>query len=230
MLSIIAAGALQMAPEARALFRLLAADLPAPTLLFQNETWAFLLLPMAAALAAGILFASTDGTGRVARYASASVIGLVVSANLALFGGLSSFYLPLFRCGSFVDTGYTRLHAAVLLGRDASALRQIAGGAPVNARDDNGSTPLHLAVSSGNLPLAEALLAGGATVNATDVRGGTPLDRAYGNKHARLAALLEGRGGTRSTKESRQLVVERAKTEVQAMATQGIRFGSCGAV
>ena len=296
VLLVIAIVAMRMAPEAQSLFSAFGADLPSPTLLFVQDTWAFFLLPVAAAVAAGVLFAVTDEAGRVARYASAGVIALAVSANLALFGGLGSLYLPLFGCGSFVDTGYTRLHAAAVLGRDASALRQIAGGAPVNARDVNGATPLHLAVSNGNLVLADALLASGADasavtasgstpmhdaalsgrtdiaerlfargarvdastrgggqplhltasrghlamavlllergadVNATDNWGNTPLDRAYENKHARLASLLEERGGIRSTKESRQLVVERAKAQVQAAAPQAIRFGSCGAV
>jgi hypothetical protein len=288
--------AMRMAPEAQSLFSAFGADLPSPTLLFVQDTWAFFLLPVAAALAAGVLFAVTDEAGRVARYASAGVIALAVSANLALFGGLGSLYLPLFRCGSFDDTGYTRLHAAAALGRDASALRQIARGAPVNSRDASGATPLHVAVSNGNLVLVDALLANGADanaatvsgstpmhaaallgrtdiakrllargahvdssarsggqplhhaanrgqlamaillldqgadVNATDKWGSTPLDRAYENKHARLAELLEGRDGIRSTKESRQLVVERANAQVQAAATQTTRFGSCGAV
>ncbi len=265
VLLVIAIGAMRMAREAQSLFASFGADLPTPTLLFLQDTWAFFVLPVAAAVAAGVLFAYADSAARIARYASAIVVGLAASANLALFGGLGSLYLPLFRCGSFefVDNGYTRLHAAAALGREASARRQIGAGASVNARDASGATPLHLAVSGGNLPLVHALLAGGsnakaatiygetpmhaaaalgridiaerllasgATVNATDVRGGTPLDRAYENKHVRLAALLEGHGGFRSTRESRQLAVERAKAQVQAAAPQAIQFGSCGAV
>ena len=55
----------------------------------------------------------------------------------------------------------------------------LAGGADVNARDDEaGSTPLHQAAASGDVTAIRALLAGGADVNARDDAGSTPLHQA----------------------------------------------------
>jgi ankyrin repeat protein len=52
----------------------------------------------------------------------------------------------------------------------------LAGGADVNARDEEGATPLHRAVAAGNKEVIDLLIARGANVNATGGSlGGTPL-------------------------------------------------------
>ena len=70
----------------------------------------------------------------------------------------------------------------------------LAGGANVDARDDDGTTPLHLAATSGDAAAIRALLTGGANVNARDKDGFTPLHGVglSGDDVAAIRALLAG--------------------------------------
>jgi ankyrin repeat protein len=220
LLLVIALGAMQLAPEAQSLFASFGADLPPSTLFFLQDNWVFLLLPALAAATAGVLLLSADTRGKTARFASGCLVALPLLANIALFGALGSLYLPLFKCGSFDDTGYTRLHAAVALGREASVLRQIAGGAPVDARDNSGSTALLLAVTLGHLTMANALLANGADATAS-AYGRTVMHAAAISGRIDIAELLLARGARVDVKDRhfRQPLHDAAYRGHLAMAT-----------
>jgi hypothetical protein len=148
-LLLIAIGAARLAAPATPLFQVFGADLPAPTLLFIQDHWAFYLLPAGAAVAAAVVLFSPDSAGQAARFASGSLIGLLVLGNASLYLGLVSLFLPFFGCGfERPDTGFTRLHAAAMLGRKDSALRHITEGTDVNVEDKQGLRPLDLALDS----------------------------------------------------------------------------------
>lgn len=66
------------------------------------------------------------------------------------------------------------LHDAVLAKDSQSALRLLAEGEDVNARDNLGRTPLLLAVEKGDVNMALALLQAGANINAQAANKDTP--------------------------------------------------------
>lgn len=76
---------------------------------------------------------------------------------------------------------HTELFEVVKKG-DVPAVQQLlAGGADVNARNDEGDTLLMLAAYAGKLPMVQALIAAGADVNACAERGWTALTRTVYN-------------------------------------------------
>lgn len=70
----------------------------------------------------------------------------------------------------------------------------LAGGANVNARDEDGCTPLLWAVLAGALRTVELLLRMGAQVNANNLDEETPLHWAATTGHLQIAELLLQRG------------------------------------
>ncbi|MDQ7821266.1 MAG: ankyrin repeat domain-containing protein [Candidatus Eremiobacteraeota bacterium] len=108
--------------------------------------------------------------------------------------------------------GWTVLHEAASRGNAEIAELIIAGGADVNARDDNGLTPLHEASSRRNRALVELLLAHGSFINArTEVfderehgmhGGETALHMAALNGDRELFDLLAARGADTSLKDA----------------------------
>jgi hypothetical protein len=171
-LTVMALGAMQLAPAALTLYSSFGADLPMPTLVFLDANWAFLLLPAAALMAVGFAFASRDATGRAARFSSGGLVALLVIANASLFGALGSLYLPFFKmCGSpEMDSGFSRLHAAASLGREASVREQLARGADLNARDNQGRTTLDWADNNKQTAVADLLTARGAVRSTKESR------------------------------------------------------------
>ena len=93
----------------------------------------------------------------------------------------------------------TPLHSAVMYDRrNIDGLLElaellIAGGADVNAEDDEWRTPLHRAASAGRKEIAELLIAKGADVKMEDIFGQTPLHHAA-RFHKEIVELLIAKG------------------------------------
>ncbi len=74
--------------------------------------------------------------------------------------------------------------------RAATARMLIAGGAEVNARDDQRFTPLHVVAVKGCSELLAPLMEAGADIMAADHAGRTPLHHAAMNNHKKLVGEL----------------------------------------
>lgn len=70
----------------------------------------------------------------------------------------------------------------------------IAGGADVNAVDEEGSTPLLLASEFGNTEIAKILMTNGANIDQRDYDGLSPVEMAIYNCHFAVARLLIASG------------------------------------
>ncbi len=94
------------------------------------------------------------------------------------------------------QSGRTPLHAAAIAGDEATVSALLAGGAAVDAGDDQGFTPLHFAAQQHALAVATALLAAGASVDSVNAVGNTPLFVAVFNSKGRgeMVKLLRARG------------------------------------
>lgn len=101
------------------------------------------------------------------------------------------------KCGSGAsDQRGTALHCASVRGTGTAleAVRAlIAGGADVDARDDDGRTPLMLAAANGDAAITRALLEARADASLRDAGGRSALDRAraarFGDPKATMALL-----------------------------------------
>lgn len=85
---------------------------------------------------------------------------------------------------------WTTLWGAAGLGYTRILSRMLAGGEPVNQRDDAGRTALFYAVEGGQRDAAEILLARGADPNLRDETGRAPLHLALAQKDKPLVELL----------------------------------------
>ena len=92
------------------------------------------------------------------------------------------------------DRKDTSLHLEALNSNAAFVEALIAGGADLEARNENGRTPLHVAALNSNPAVVEALIAGGADPNARDKAGDTPLHVAAQSNYnpAVVEALIAG--------------------------------------
>ena len=85
--------------------------------------------------------------------------------------------------------------------RDVARLRELlAGGAPLEARDERGYTAFLLACKEGQAECAEVLLAAGCDVAAASDRGGMALMLAAANGHAALLPRLLAGGAPREAR------------------------------
>lgn len=84
----------------------------------------------------------------------------------------------------------TPLHQAVANQDVAAVKASIAGGAGVNAKDEDGGTPLHVAAQYEHAKITKMLLQGGADAAARDKDSKTPRDYAI---DPRIIRLLNGR-------------------------------------
>eukprot|EP01096_Ripella_sp_DP13-Kostka_P017804 TRINITY_DN929_c0_g2_i1.p1 TRINITY_DN929_c0_g2~~TRINITY_DN929_c0_g2_i1.p1 ORF type:complete len:631 (+),score=324.91 TRINITY_DN929_c0_g2_i1:53-1894(+) len=87
----------------------------------------------------------------------------------------------------------TALHVAAELNLTEPASELIAGGAKLEAIDDNDRTPLHIAAVS-SLETLTLLLDKGAKVNALDEKGNTPLHIAAQKNQAQIVTVLLSKG------------------------------------
>ncbi|MBI2751329.1 MAG: ankyrin repeat domain-containing protein [Burkholderiales bacterium] len=99
-------------------------------------------------------------------------------------------------CTAVPAAGQTPLHDAVRNGDEANVKTLLAGGANVNAKNNDGATPLHWAAGEGKKGIAELLLAKGADVNARDNDGDTPLKWAAMNGWKEIVELLNAKGAS----------------------------------
>ena len=196
VLAVFAFGAISLVPPALGIFASFGADLPGPTLLVMAAYKAWPVVPVLGAIAAGIVVMAAGRRHKMVKLAFNSLTGLLVLANVFLFGTLGALFLPFFTlCGETrLETGFTRLHAAAFLGREESVQRLLARGMAADAADDTGSTPLYLAVGGGHFAVAQVLVAKGANVNAGNERGVTPLYVAVNQGRIEIAKWLLASG------------------------------------
>jgi hypothetical protein len=71
------------------------------------------------------------------------------------------------------------------------ARRTLAGGVPVDSRNDLGETPLLVAAAHGQTEMVKFLVLSGADTTLADPFGQTPLDTARAKGHADIVAVLE---------------------------------------
>jgi ankyrin repeat protein len=88
----------------------------------------------------------------------------------------------------------TPLQDAAEAGNIARVRQLLAGGAAVDARNDDGNTALLVAAAWGQSDVVELLLSNGADVHARDGNGMTPLHLAANGDHKKVALLLLGKG------------------------------------
>ena len=135
---------------------------------------------------------------------SGQLIALVVVAvgTLVLAGvaGVAVYeaFARASRTRAFGAAKQTRLDRALVqalkLGDVEGAIRLLAEGADVNAKDGFGMTPLHWAARWGYKAVAELLLDKGADVNAVTNSGKTALQLAEKEGHTDIVALLKQHG------------------------------------
>ena len=93
----------------------------------------------------------------------------------------------------FWGIGLTPLHVAAWGNARGAALKLIAGGADIHAKDDNGTTPLQGAAGANARETLVELIKGGADIHAKDNDGNTPLHyAAYKNARETLVELIKG--------------------------------------
>ena len=92
-----------------------------------------------------------------------------------------------------VSVSYS-LHAAAIYNRPKAAKLLIAGGMPVDLRNEGGLTPLMVAATFGNVEVAEVLIAQGADLAARNLSGHTPLHIAALAGQAPVVKLLLDHG------------------------------------
>jgi hypothetical protein len=190
VLLLIVAGVQIVIPGFQQIYESFGADLPEPTRLLLAVHPAWHVISVTAVVMAGCIPVISRLRVTVRRRMFDGLIGLLVFTNLALIAGLSVMFLPMFpMCGPLLETGFTgpphgftRLHAAAILGRADSVRRLIARGEPMEARDIHGLTPLQYAVSRNRIDAARALLGHGARPDTFDPSGRVPL-------HSAVAAL-----------------------------------------
>ncbi len=101
------------------------------------------------------------------------------------------------------EKGNTALQAAILAGKEGSALLLIAHGADVQAKNQIGSTALHYAASDGRKELVSLLLTKGAEVNTRDNDSDTALHSAALHGHRQVVEVLLAHGADASIRNSR---------------------------
>ena len=85
----------------------------------------------------------------------------------------------------------SRLLEAAEKGRTRCVEAMLAGGADVNAADDDGWTALHFAAADGTPELVQLLLGKGLRADAEDKEGTTPVDLAEEEEHDEALELLK---------------------------------------
>jgi len=91
-------------------------------------------------------------------------------------------------------SGAQTLRRAAAAGDLAALGAQLAGGADIDARDEQGRSALMLAVVNGRVDAVEWLLARGADPNAADAEGVTPLQAAQRNGRPEISSALRRHG------------------------------------
>ncbi|BAE50499.1 ankyrin repeat domain-containing protein [Paramagnetospirillum magneticum] len=109
--------------------------------------------PLRALLDAGIKVDASDNDGQNCFHAIGAT-GLLDATNL-----VSAKLLRVQKLVTAIDTrGYTPLHLAARYGKAAMAIRFLALGADIYARNRAGETPIYLAAENGDLATVQALL------------------------------------------------------------------------
>ena len=96
--------------------------------------------------------------------------------------------------GLVLTTGCATLHGPARRGETAVVAERVAGGADMEARDEDGNSPLHVAALRGREGVVQVLLAAGANAEARNHADATPLhywaagEHTNGNVAVRLLA------------------------------------------
>jgi hypothetical protein len=196
VLALFAAGAVSLVPSGLQMFSEFGADLPTPTLFVMETYPGWVALPVLGVVLAVLVTRYARPAAPAAKLAFGGLIGLLVLANLSMSAVMGSMFLPLFKlCGPVeLATGYTRLHAAAMLGRKDSVLRLVGRGAPVDAPTGDGMTPFYVAMQGAHLEVAQALVARGASVNTVTEEGMSPLHAAVARGSVQSVSWLLDNG------------------------------------
>jgi hypothetical protein len=90
------------------------------------------------------------------------------------------------------------LFTRVLNNRFRQVEQMLAGGVPVNVRDERGNTPLHVACQTNNKKMAKLCLRWGAELNSQNAQGQTALHYCFAYHYDELGAYLIEKGASDS--------------------------------
>jgi hypothetical protein len=191
MLVAFAAGMSNVVRPIVELRRYIGADLPGLTQFVASHDQAAWALPAMGLAFAALGLGTGAGRSTLRRIALNGQVALLVLANAGLVAWLAATFLPHYTlCGYSTETGFTRLHAAAMLGRADSVTALLGRGYPRDAPDSHGRTPLAYSIIGNRRDAARALLAAGARSDVRDWRGDSALHMAVSAGDREAAILL----------------------------------------